>query len=132
MSREIVEDLLASIERWNAGQEMDFETIDPDVEIVSPLSSVKGEPYRGRDGFRQWRRDIYEQFTEWRIDIDEIRVLDQDRYLAPGRVHLRGRGSGVEFDQPLVWLFEQRDGKWARMSVYLNAADALKAAGLRE
>ena len=132
MSREFVETILASIERWNAGQPMDFETIDPDVEIVSQLSSVSGEPYRGHDGVRQWHSDIYEQFTEWRIDIDEIRVLDEDRYLAPGRLHLRGRGSGVEFDQPLVWLFEQRDGKLLRMSVYLNAADALEAAGLRE
>jgi hypothetical protein len=93
---------------------------------------MKGEPYRGHDGVRQWRRDIYEQFTEWQIDFDEIRALDEDRYLAPGRVHLRGRGSGVEFDQPLVWLFEQRDAKLLRMSVYLNAADALEAAGLRE
>jgi ketosteroid isomerase-like protein len=132
MSREFVDTILASIERWNAGQEMDFETIDPDVEIAGLLSSVKGEPYRGHDGVRQWHSDIYEQFTEWRIDIDEIRVLDEHRYLAPGRVHLRGRASGVEFDQPLVWLFEQRDGKLLRMSVYLNAADALEAAGLRE
>jgi ketosteroid isomerase-like protein len=130
MSRESVESLLARIESWNAGEEMDLEAVHPDVEIVSPLSSVQGEPYRGHDGIRQWRSDIDEQFTEWRIDMEEIRDLDGDRYLGLGRVHLCGRGSGVEFEQPLAWLFELRDGKWSRMSIYATSAEALEAAGL--
>jgi hypothetical protein len=46
-------------------------------------------------------------------------------------VHLQGRGSGVEFDQPLTWIFELRDGLFFRMSVYATRAEALEAVGLR-
>jgi ketosteroid isomerase-like protein len=130
MSQERIESVLATIESWNAGEELDLEGVQPDFEIISRLSSVQGKPYKGHDGILQWRSDIDEQFTQWRIEMDEVRDLDGNRYLGLGRVHLRGRGSGAEFDQPLAWLFELRDGKWSRMSVYANAAEALDAAGL--
>jgi len=40
--------------RWNAGdREVDFGTIDPEVELHTPLASTRGAPYRGHEGLRQ-------------------------------------------------------------------------------
>jgi ketosteroid isomerase-like protein len=132
MSREDIELLWAAMERWNAGEEPDFKTIHPEVELKTALSAVRGESYRGHEGVRQWRRDIYEQFEEWRVEIDDIREVDKGRYLGLGRVHLRGKGSGVEFDQPLGWVFEMRDGMLCHMRVYVDQDEALEAVGLGE
>jgi hypothetical protein len=52
MSQENVEMVWAAFERWNAGEEMDFESIHPEAEITSRLSFVQDEPYRGHEGVR--------------------------------------------------------------------------------
>ncbi len=41
-----------AFERWNAGErEIDFDQIDPEVELHTPLASTRGGPYRGQEGF---------------------------------------------------------------------------------
>ena len=75
------------------------ELVSPEIEFVSPLSGVRGRPYRGYDGARQWLDDIGEQFDRWSYEIDEVRE-EGETVVATGVVHLRGRASGVELDQP--------------------------------
>ena len=88
--------------RWNSGvRDVDYDTIDAEVELYTPLGSTGGGPYRGHDGFRQWLRDIDEQFEEWELTVDEWRPLEDGRLLGLGSIHARGRGSGVELDQDI-------------------------------
>src|SRR6266568_1654936 len=90
----------ALFERWNAGDHSALtEYLDPAVELESPFSSDSGEPYRGHAGIKQWRREIDEQFSEWRFRLDEVREVGSTA-IAIGSLHGRGRGSGIEFDQP--------------------------------
>jgi ketosteroid isomerase-like protein len=104
--------------------------LSPDLELVSPLSAVRGSPYRGYDGAREWLSDITEQFEAWEYGVDEFRQLD-DGVLAFGRVHLKGRGSGVELDQEGAWLVRfAADGRIARMQVFTDRRAAFEAAGL--
>ena len=133
MSQENVQILRRAFERWNSG-DMDLtpDLIDPACEVRSPLSSVSGEPYRGIPGYRRWIADIADHFEEWKVQADEIRTLSDGRLLVLGSVHLRGRGSGVAFDQPVGWLIGVREGRLLHLTIYQDHADALKAVGLEE
>ena len=125
-----VEQVKLAFARWNSGErDVDFDTIDPDVELHTPLSSTRGGPYRGHDGFRQWLADIDEQFEEWELEVDEWRPLDDGRLLGLGSIHAKGRGSGVELDQELAWLFAFRDEKLIRYDAFYSRAEGLRAAG---
>ena len=103
---------------FNAGiDDVPTELVSPEIEFVSPLTSVRGRPYRGYEGARQWLSDIGEQFDRWSYEIEEIRE-DGDTVVATGVVHLRGRASGVELDQPGVWTVRfAADGRVCEMEV---------------
>jgi hypothetical protein len=72
---ENLELLKQAFERWNSGeQEVDFDTIDPEVTLHTPLASTRGVPYPGHDGFRQWLTDIDDQFETWELRVEEWKV----------------------------------------------------------
>jgi ketosteroid isomerase-like protein len=120
-----------AFERWNSGdRELDYATIDPEVELRTPLGSTGGEPYRGHDGFRQWLSDIDDQFEVWELRPSAWRILDGDRVLGLGEIHAKGRGSGIELDQELAWLFSFRDGRLWRYDVFYDHDQALSSLGL--
>jgi ketosteroid isomerase-like protein len=131
MSKENVEVVRATFERWNAGDHsVPTEYLDPSVELESALSSVLGEPYRGHAGFEEWIRDLDDQFAEWRLRLDEVRDVG-DVVIAIGGIHLRGRASDVAFDQPAAWVGHfGTDHRLTRVRIYLDPAEALRAVGL--
>jgi hypothetical protein len=131
MSQENVEVMRAVFGFWNAD---DFDAIeqflDPAVELVSPLSSVTGESYRGYAGVKRWQQDVYEQFVEWRLTVDQFREVD-NQVLAIGHIALKGRSSGVSIDQQTAWVADfGPDHRMTRMSVYLSEDAAFEAVGL--
>ena len=133
MSQENVDVMRAVFGLWNAN---DFDAIeeflDPSVELVSPVSSVAGESYRGYAGIKRWRQDVYEQFVEWRLTVDQFREVD-NHVIAIGHIALKGRSSGVSIDQQTAWLADfGPDHQMTRMRVYLSADAALEAVGLAE
>ena len=120
-----------AFERWNQGdREVRGEDVHPDVEVHSRML---GGVVRGTDGLKSWFREIDQQFDGWRLGLGEIReAADRDRLLVLGEIHLHGRGSDVEFDQPMAWLMDFRDGRLVRMQMFTDRTEALKAAGLGE
>ena len=131
MSEENVEIVKDAFSRWNAGERLFGGQIHPDAEILS-RGLMEGRPLRGREGFRRWFREVDEQFDEWTITTEEWRDAG-DYVVALGRAHLHGRESGIEFDQPVGWLFEIRDGQVLRLETFLDdPAEALEAAGLSD
>src|SRR5919108_152603 len=74
-----------------------LEELDADVEWQSVvLGSLGGEAtvHRGHEGVREMLRDLYEAFSEFRVEFSEIRDLG-DRVFAVGRWITRGVDSGV-------------------------------------
>jgi ketosteroid isomerase-like protein len=132
MSPENVEIVRAVIEHWNAGDRtVPRELLAPDFELETPFSSVSGTPYRGYAGIEEWLRDLDEQFSEWQNRIDDIHEVG-DNVVATGSVHIRGRISGFEIDQPASWVGHVgSDHRLTRARIYLDPAEALKAVGLR-
>jgi ketosteroid isomerase-like protein len=108
-----------------------FESAAPDIELLSRFGSLTGEPYRGREGIRQWLADIQQSFERFDLWLDEVRDLG-DAVLAIGGINLRARGSGLDMREPMGWVFEFRGGRVVRMRFYAPPVEALAAVGLEE
>ena len=131
MSEESREELIRRFfDRWNAGErEVDTQLVHHDVVLHSGMTNAT---YHGHDGVRRWIAEIDDQFEEWHSSIDEVRAAADDRLLALGTIHLRGRASGVEFDQPMAWLLTFVGNQVIELRTIPDHAQALKAAGLAE
>jgi ketosteroid isomerase-like protein len=116
-------------ELWSEGvDDVPTDLISPEIELVSPLTGLRGRPYRGYADARQWLVDIREQFERWDYEIAEVREV-ADFVVAFGEVHLEGRTSGVSLDQRVAWLAAfAADGRIARMEVFTEPDEALRAA----
>ena len=111
-----------------------LEEVDADVDWHSAiLGSLRGDAamYRGHEGVRELFRDLYEAFSDFRIEYSEIRDLG-DQLVAVGRWVTRGEGSGAETTQPLAVVVDFRNGKASRVRNYFDPKEALEAVGLRE
>jgi ketosteroid isomerase-like protein len=133
MSEENVEKVRRSLEALASGdvEEM-LSYFDPKAELHSAIiGGAEGKVFRGHDGLRRWYAETGEIFEELEIEFAEYRDLG-DRIVAFGRIHARGRGSGMEIDSPTGWVFTARGGRVVKAEGFLNRAEALEAAGLLE
>ena len=104
--------------------------IDPEIELHSAIiGGAEGNTYRGHDGFREWMAESDATFAELQMEPEEWRDLG-DEVLMIGRLHARGRESGVEIDSAIAWLLTLRDGRIVQARGYLDPKEALEAAGL--
>jgi ketosteroid isomerase-like protein len=103
----------------------------PDVEFVPAVAgSVEGEgrrTVRGADGFRRFFADLDETWEQFEVEAQEFRVVG-DALVAFCRVHAKGRGSGLELDQPMAMVSWFRGDKFARAQSFLDLDEALEAA----
>jgi ketosteroid isomerase-like protein len=131
MSQENVDTVRRSLDAYEAGDiESMLSFVDPNGELYSAIiGGAEGKVYRGHAGFRSWFAETKVAFEALSTDLTEFRDLG-DRVLGFGRVHAKGRESGVELDSATGWLFTLRDGKIIRAEGYLDPAKALEAAGL--
>ncbi len=133
MSQKNIDVTRAIYARWNSGDRTDpTEYCDPAVELESPFSSVVGVPYCGYAGIEQWMRDVDEQFSEWRIDIEDMRAVG-DAVITIGSVHGCGRASGIVFDRPMAWVGDfGEDNRLTRVRIYTDVKQALTDVELTE
>jgi ketosteroid isomerase-like protein len=108
------------------------ELATPDFEwypgLVRALDG-SGGGYRGREGVERFAADTRENWEELQSFPEEFRDLG-DRVLVLGRLKGRGKGSGAPVDTPYARLFDFRGDRVWRSRVYLDRAEALRAAGL--
>jgi ketosteroid isomerase-like protein len=104
--------------------------LHPKFEVHMETVFIDGKAYKGVRGFLNWRREMEELFEEQRFQPEGIRFAGRDRWVVLGRLHIKGRGSGVELDVPLAHVFEQRDRKVARFTAYSDISEALASVGL--
>jgi ketosteroid isomerase-like protein len=126
MSQADIEMLKAGFDAYNKGEfERMLEIWDEDVEVVK-LGG--GEPLRGKESIRKW---LIPDAIDQRAEGMEFRDFGE-RVLVTCNWHVRGRGSGVEFDTRVFLLFTMRTGKVIRAEGFSGEHEALNAAGLQE
>jgi ketosteroid isomerase-like protein len=114
-------------ELWNAGERGVHEKYaDPECEVRSAMT---GAVFRGYDGVRSWMQEIDEQFDTWRIRLDEFVHATGERLLVLGSIQLHGRGSGIDIEVPVGWLYEFRGERILRLTTFATHAEGRRAAG---
>jgi ketosteroid isomerase-like protein len=133
MSQENVELFRKALEAYNRRDiEAILEIWHPEAEWYPFTAQVEGDnAYHGHEGLRQWWANVEATFEEREASVEEVRDLG-DAVVALGHLRARGMGSGIEIDQVVFHLARFRHGKVAHWKLYLNRAEALEAAGLRE
>ena len=129
MSDSRVEIATRAFEAW---ERRDFDSFDEyavaDFEFVPAIASgVEGGSFDGIEGVRRFFESLDEAWESFRVVTEEFHEVG-GRVLISSRVQARGRGSGLELDQPLhnvVW-FE--GDKFARVQSFLDRDQALDAA----
>ena len=109
-----------------------IELTDPDVEWYSFFSlGEAGDVYRGHSGLERYAKDLGEAWETVSPDFDGAVEVGSVVVLV-GKVHYRGRGSGVEDESPSGWMLKFRQGKVACFRAFQQPEQALEAVGLRE
>jgi ketosteroid isomerase-like protein len=129
MSARNVEIVRALIDEWNRGDvEALIERATEDFAWHPVLvQSVEGRVFRGHDGFREFLSDWTSTWESWNLEAEEIRDFG-DQVLVLTRVRAKGRGSGLELDQPLAHLFEFRGDLVCRAETFLDRDEAVVTA----
>jgi ketosteroid isomerase-like protein len=102
--------------------------IHPDAELQSLRAQLEGKAYRGHEGVRQMLADFDEDWTFVRMEATDFREAG-DQVVMLGRLHARGRASGVDLDVPIGVVWTLRDGKVVGARTFSEQVDALQAAG---
>jgi ketosteroid isomerase-like protein len=90
---------------------------------------LEGGEYHGHVGLRQYMADLHEAFEHLTPEVADM--LDGgDLIVGLGKIHYRGRGSGVEAESPAGWVFKFRDGKLLQFRAFRDPEQALARVGL--
>jgi ketosteroid isomerase-like protein len=93
---------------------------------------LEGAVYRGHDGIARYFDDLDAEFDNTDVSTERLESIDGDRVFFHGRVRAQGKASGINLDVPIWAVWELRGRKIQRGIAFLNEAEALEAAGLRE
>jgi ketosteroid isomerase-like protein len=106
------------------------EFADPDVEWHSFFAELgDGGVYRGHQGTQRFMADITDAWDPVYGEVDESYSAGDVAVLI-GRIHYRGRVSGVETHTATGWLFRFRDGRVFYWHAFRNPQEALDVAGI--
>jgi ketosteroid isomerase-like protein len=130
VSQENVETVWDDIAALNRGDvEHWVRRSTPDVAIIAARSAVEGA-FVGHEGLRKFFDDNAANFEVFQVHLDDVRDLGENRVLAIGSIHIRGRGAGVETDVPMAGVATYREGKLCRWEDFRERRTALEAVGL--
>lgn len=133
MSRENIElarQVLHAVARRDLPRLIAF--TDPGVEWHSFFAELGEEGvYHGHDAVRQYVSDLNDAWEIVRPDVNDGLEVG-DVVLLVGRLHYRGKTSGVETEMPAGWMFKFCDGKVVCFRAFREPEQALEATGLRE
>ena len=106
-----------------------IELTHPEVEWRSAFVAGTGGVYRGHTGMAEYVRDMKDAWDIVRLDVDhEIGVGDVVVFV--GRIHYRGKGSGVEDETESGYVLKFENAKLVGFRPFRDPEAALGAIGL--
>jgi protein-L-isoaspartate(D-aspartate) O-methyltransferase len=107
-----------------------LEVCHPDIQFSSMLAQIEGTTYRGHDGVRRYFEDVAAAWDEWHVGTEEVRTARDGRLVIVINMRVRGKGSGVLLEERMAHVWELRDGRLWRSTIYRDVERALEAVGL--
>jgi uncharacterized protein len=127
---EVVQRVLAAFGRYDERSVLGL--LDPQVVFDATRRKVNPRIYIGMDGLRQMLADRDEVWEVFRTEPREF-IDAGDRVVVTGLWVGKGKGSGIQVQQPTVHVFTLRDGRVVRWELgHTDRSQALEAADLRE
>jgi ketosteroid isomerase-like protein len=83
---------------------------------------------RGRDEIRAGMEEWQAMWETTKVVVDSLDEEGDDKVVATGAWHIRGRASGIEGEMPLIILFTIRAGQVARLEWFEDRDSAVAAA----
>jgi ketosteroid isomerase-like protein len=102
-----------------------------DVQLSTPLTDVTGV-YQGPDGIRRFFADVGDTGPDFQLTIERVEAIGPNRVLTFMLVTATGRASGIPQDARTGNVYDLAGGKIDRIRIFVDRAEALEAAGLRE
>jgi ketosteroid isomerase-like protein len=133
VSQENVEIVRRSQEEFQITGQPDGELITPD--FVWDMSNFLGWPeqqvYEGLEGTRSFLENWTAAWDDWVLEAETLHDAG-DRVVAVMRQGGRSKATGMPVEMSFAMVWTLRDGKQARMEMYSDPAEALKAVGLED
>jgi uncharacterized protein len=109
-----------------------LDSADPEVEWHSFFAQLgEGGVYRGHNGTREYMRDLGDAWEIVRADVDDA-IAVGDVAVLIGRIHYRGKGSGIETETAAGWMLKFRGGKVICFRAFREPEETLERVGLAE
>jgi ketosteroid isomerase-like protein len=118
--------------RGDFGAGFDTGANSEDLEFIAAAETVERRSYRGREGLVEFGQTWTENFERYSLGRRELIDAGNGRVFASYWQSGVGRGSGVPVEVESFAVFELVNGQIIRIRMYLDRAEALEAAGLRE
>jgi ketosteroid isomerase-like protein len=129
MSAEDVQVVRRMFERFEAGDaDGSLACFAPDVE-VDASRRIDGGVAHGHEGLQRIIREWVGTWEDYRHETVEVHDCG-DKVMGVAKQFGRGKGSGVEIEHEYAYIFELRDGKITRYTIYLDRDEASRDAGL--
>ena len=137
MSHDNIEAVRPLYTAWERGDFTSAEWAHPDIELVVGDSFEAGSSATGLAGMTRLWHDWLSNWAEYRVEVEEYRMLDDERILVLMLHCGRGKASGLDVEKTgskraganVVHL---RDGKVRRLVLYWDRERALADLGLSE
>ena len=116
---------------WADGELDPAEWAHPDIEFEE-TGGPNSRSVKGIEALRERIRDFRNGFSEWRIDAETCRELEDGRVLVLSRVTGRGGASGMRIGETRATLLEFEGGKVVRYVTYWDRGQGLADFGLED
>jgi ketosteroid isomerase-like protein len=103
-----------------------MELCSPDVTFTTFLGQMEGRAYHGRDGVREWLRNLHQTFSEFSTECVAAEPAG-DGVIA--EVVMRGTANGLELEDRLFQAVVFDDGLASWWGWYRSREEALEAVG---
>jgi ketosteroid isomerase-like protein len=125
-------DLVRSMfENWASGELDPAAWAHPDIEFEE-RDGPAARSVKGIEGLKERIRDFRDNWSEWQIEPESLRELDDGRVLVLTRITGRGNASGMSVAQARATLLQFEDGKVVRYVTYWSRDHGLADFGLDE
>ena len=129
MSAENVELVRRSFEALALRDEVLWDTIDPEIDVIDHDIPDAGD-YHGHAGFGNWLQDWAEAWESWTMEAREFIDAGDSLVVVVFGMTARGRGSGADTMRENATVNAVEDGRIRRVDYYSTKEEALEAAGL--
>jgi ketosteroid isomerase-like protein len=102
------------------------------VEWIAPPDWPEDPVFNGHEGVRRAIALFDEQLDDFRVEMERVVDVDEDRVVVLLYQSGRIKGSSHTLREPLGVATEFRDGKATRLQLYFSWHEALEAMGLAE